>query len=1002
VEAGTGLRLPRKLWAHQRAAVEAIDSYLRVAAQGSHREKSSLITMPTGTGKTGVIACATALLPTVTGHRLVLTPWDALVRQMIGDLEKRFWDKVPPPAGTTLPKVERLPPSSEIATIAERQDETIYVATIQAILTLYRSCVEAGREISDLFAGLGLVMVDEGHYEPADKWSKAIRALKRPTVLMTATPYRNDHEFFLLEENVGRFRFTHAEAERKHFLRRVNFETIEAGDEHDFIAHVSELSEPDAKVIVRCATADGIERMVKTIEEMGDTVVGVHERFKGRSAPLCQHVPATTEPFRFWVHQYKLVEGIDDPAFKVLVFYDDLGNDRAVIQQIGRVLRNPGMDADGEALVISRTGGAERAWLAYRVFDDQDESISVATAPTFVLDFLETHPSSLYYDRRYRTKIDLDDANAWRLFAFPLRTRVFRANADILPSLDELADQTAIEWAEDDRIVSAATPVLTPDDRTRIVPFIYVENSRLLKRGTFLEPSFGYTVLRRTDDLLFFVDSRGALPKVVAENFVAVDPAEMSRLFDAKRAQLTAVSLRNTNLARQAARSRQVRALEIDALAPDLSDYGYVCSVAEGRVTAAAQDPYRRYVGLTRSRVVDHQAQDLEYKTFSEWLDAVAVELNTTAKPVATFDRYAKYVATPSDTTPAYVLLDVDPARFARTSGGTTVKLEFEEAAVPVTAGRFTLKVNGGAHLAQLDWNANLKRYDFQAPTLKAESFVSTETDRRELVTFVNEEQALRIVVSGSKTVYSGGHFTEAVIPRKASGSFQLLDILTPITALSTTSDEKGRTVVDGDWEASSVFGLLSALAPSNPRHATALLEFKAVLPTCDFVLCSDMGAEVADFILANGDERVVFVHAKATAQKHKYSASQLHDVVMQATKNLPYLQPLGQEAPRYSRWNAPWNSAGLTIAQRLREGDPAVLSTGEKMWKNIRARIANPQTEREVWLVLGQMLSRSALDTESTKKPPTAEAIQVFGTLQAAWSAVSQVGARLRIFCSE
>jgi hypothetical protein len=145
-----------------------------------------------------------------------------------------------------------------------------------------------------------------------------------------------------------------------------------------------------------------------------------------------------------------------------------------------------------------------------------------------------------------------------------------------------------------------------------------------------------------------------------------------------------------------------------------------------------------------------------------------------------------------------------------------------------------------------------------------------------------------------------------------------------------------------------------------------------------------------------------VFVHAKATAQKHKYSASPLHDVVMQATKNLPYLQPLGQEAPRYARWNAPWNSAGLTIAQRLREGDPAVLSTGEKMWKNIRARIANPQTEREVWLVLGQMLSRSALNTESTKKPPTAEAIQVFGTLQAAWSAVSQVGARLRIFCSE
>jgi superfamily II DNA or RNA helicase len=80
------------LWEHQRRAVAEVREYLAATDTG---EQSALITMPTGTGKTGVIAAITTCLPEVTGHRLVLTPWDALVVQPIDDLRERFWNRLP-------------------------------------------------------------------------------------------------------------------------------------------------------------------------------------------------------------------------------------------------------------------------------------------------------------------------------------------------------------------------------------------------------------------------------------------------------------------------------------------------------------------------------------------------------------------------------------------------------------------------------------------------------------------------------------------------------------------------------------------------------------------------------------------------------------------------------------------------------------------------------------------------------------------------------------------
>jgi len=993
----TTLHLPAGLWEHQRRAVETVYAYLGSSSRGG---RAALVTMPTGTGKTGVIAAIVTLLPSLAGHRLVLTPWDALVRQLEEDLRGRFWSRLPATQRPALPPVRRLPTSSDFDDIRQTAEPTIFVTTIAAISVMASRAPELGYDISQLFSGFDCVVVDEGHYEPAYHWSQAIRALKRPTVLLTATPYRNDEKFFLVGEK-WRFRFPHHEAEDQRFLRIPQFRKLQGPDPERFARQVVGFVDErfarrsDVRIIIRCKDSDGIRAIVGALERAGQrNVIGVHERFPLRDGALLREVPGVGFNARYWVHQNKLIEGIDDPRFKVLAFYDPLGNDRAIIQQIGRVLRNPSRDVrDMTAFVISR-GDRElaRTWDGYRRFDRQAAAESVATVSQLVKQLLDAQPEAFYYDGGYRTKIDLGAEGAWREFAFPLRTRVYRAVAAPLPTLDAIAEAIASEWRQIDRSVFRTQ---VPDNRTVIIPYVTAENSPLLRSGTFIEPEFGYTLIRRSSDLLFIYDARGRSPAIVLEHLRPLQPVELQSLFPNGSSTLTSVSLLNTDIGNQAARSRKISASAIDELAPDLADYAYVCSIAEG-YTQIEDNRFRRYLGLTRSRITDYRPTERDYETYSAWLQDLEIQLAGHTKSASTFDRYAKYAGTPSDPSPVHVLLDINPEGFEQRRRERRVPLSLDETALAVVDGRFSLAANSQSHAASLSWNASMGRYDFDSPTLRSEQFTDVDGDRRELVSFINEEQALRVVPATRTALYSHGHFFEPTLPLRKTGAFQLLDVLYPVAQLAAATSEKGDALVGDDWQPTSVFGLISGLDPGGTHGAPEAM--KELLDQPDMLLCTDLGTEVADFLATQGT-RVVFMHAKASKEARLYSASALHDVVSQAIKNLPYLQPLAETKPRMNYWAQPWKlPQGNTTTGRLRVGNYA---TPTQMWSRVREVISNPSGEREVWLVLGQSLSKAALREQAQKSKPVPEAIQVFALLQTTWGAVSQLGARLRVFCS-
>jgi len=76
------------LWPHQEKAIDAFRKYLN-AAQKNPDLGSALVHMPTGTGKTGVIACASHFLASV-GAVLVLSPRIALRNQLAQEVADDF------------------------------------------------------------------------------------------------------------------------------------------------------------------------------------------------------------------------------------------------------------------------------------------------------------------------------------------------------------------------------------------------------------------------------------------------------------------------------------------------------------------------------------------------------------------------------------------------------------------------------------------------------------------------------------------------------------------------------------------------------------------------------------------------------------------------------------------------------------------------------------------------------------------------------------------------
>jgi hypothetical protein len=165
----------------QREALAALWQHFQGSAQ------AAIVQLPVGCGKTGVIALAPAVLGT--RRCLALAPnieiRENLSRQLDPSLRESFWNRLSL-AARQAPITCTL---SEDSTIHDCDSAQLVIANVQQLLAL-DGATWLEQMPSDYF---DLILVDEGHHNAAESWSRVFRAFPRARVVsLTATPLRAD------------------------------------------------------------------------------------------------------------------------------------------------------------------------------------------------------------------------------------------------------------------------------------------------------------------------------------------------------------------------------------------------------------------------------------------------------------------------------------------------------------------------------------------------------------------------------------------------------------------------------------------------------------------------------------------------------------------------------------------------------------------------------------------------------------------------------------------
>ena len=156
-----------------------------------------------------------------------------------------------------------------------------------------------------------------------------------------------------------------------------------------------------------------------------------------------------------------------------------------------------------------------------------------------------------------------------------------------------------------------------PDDRTRIMAVVRPKFA-LPTECDFIEPRFGYTIFRVQDDFLFYYDTAGGTPDIIKKHFRPLRPPSSTLLSQRCRP----IDVGGIAQHRHRPPSTTIAAIPTSAiadLAPDLADYGYVCTIAEGH-TEIRGSQFQRCLGLSRSRVNDFQPGDRDFESSANGL----------------------------------------------------------------------------------------------------------------------------------------------------------------------------------------------------------------------------------------------------------------------------------------------------------------------------------------------------------------------------------------------
>lgn len=938
----------QKLWKHQKDALGFTIKHLK---QG---DSPCLIRMPTGTGKTGLIACLTR--QSNQGSSLVLTPWAHLRNQMLADLATGFWKKV---GVTPLNRnvVEMFPTTAK--DVLKANGPQVIVATFT---TLNELRLDHSAEYDKLAKAISLVVVDEGHYEPAVEWKKSVTGLKVKTVLLTATPYRNDLKLFrITDSKKDTYHFSHKKAVAEKIIRELRCEDLASGTDIPSLSKAFAKAWKEAKnknslpsnsprAIVCCAGHGDIETVVSELKKSGLKAIGIHEQFKGaKNALLLKDVP--DEPRKtdaeIWVHQHKLTEGLDDHRFCCVALFTRIRNDRKLIQQIGRILRKDSADRESTALLLApQKYSAKAEWEAYLEFETELELLEPKHFRDVVEKMLDAQPKVEYFEGRFRRRFQPSALSAKPQVVIPPSVLVRTAGKHF--SLKDYIEDCTDTLNTEDAVILGPDINAPCQKSATYALWVYasVRNSRILQSTSLYEITLETHCVVEAEGFVFVTDSRGNFPdSYLEENTTILSAGQLGRFLD-KTFRPTHVSIDSSIPYDTVLRGADLRGHNLLNVAASLTDRVQICRSAKG----ISKDSGRRYVGMNNGRVrqelSEEERRTFELKTFVKWAEEVAKVLKSKASMSALFDRYMPTCAPPVNPVPKTLCLDLlrhdwdltlaDGSKCSLKSSSCDVVTLAMDGSTIYTC---SFDLDGTNHAGnsiklRIEYQQAKRRFWFnkhEGTSVRVSNEDDGKVSNKSLAEFLNQKQDIVLIgLDGGEIVYQGRNFYKIDYTHAEQALLGLIE--RPKNAPSCKSEK-------GNKEEIAKLKKAKATTFQTGSLFRAIADRKIGLPFVeDLLICADLGTECADFIAANfADRQLALIHAKASDGK-AVSASAFHDVVAQAMKNLVYLTRNTEVPKGVNSWgtNGKWGKTGVQRVYRA----PNAFPQKQALWNKIKSEI--------------------------------------------------------------
>ena len=993
-----------KLWMHQKEAIEKASIYLNSPPNG----KSFLLKLPTGSGKTGIMATI-ARFSFPSKNILIVVPSIALRKQLFEHISSKFWDTIGFDKDELAAKeIHELLPSTLVTIKDDIKDKSFILLCVVNTLHLIRK--ENPANYIFLKDKVNFIIFDEGHREPAYSWANAVRSLEKQILLFTATPFRNDLRLFNVDKE-NYYPLFHVDAINSKIIRDIEInlnaviltdldkslkETIVKIEKDKKIFLASEKIEP--KVLIRCKNEETIRRVVEIIKKEGKQVLGVHENFDNKSN-LFDEVPnsATIDKYEYVVHQNKLIEGIDYPGFVILVVIDSFGNERSLIQQIGRITRNPKQN-DVKKSIIYSTHPLEikNTWAKYLNYDNNINEYGKLYDPS---DIYQANPNIRwsYFNKSFKNISRLEQLDPSKI--------IIPKRAIIRENVSKINYETSIDLIEEDLAkfdILIFNTFRLPNSGYLIFHETFT-NSPFLKDEAYIENKLGVILFYLIDDYIYYFSSDGITPECLISRFQSISQEKLINTLKHKK-RLTRINLINSDIGTYNIRSRNISSFSLENAPPTLSDHNYVATLTEAVVNNSIGLQSRRYVGISRSKVSDYGSEYIEISDYYKWLQDINSLLNSaTAYSLNYLKRFAQEINPPSDTIPIHILLDIDQDDIAAFLVNGKDKFGFLDISSEVIKNKFEVSVvhRGATKIfsCTIDYDAATKKYKVHSNDLG--SLIYNPSTSENIISFINKNQLLRLITKDCIAFYSFGSFyTPKLNLNKRKDDLDILSLFIPIKDLKLIESEKGNKVSLPPsatlWNKNTLFGIIS-------RCGNGYIDQKELVKYLDFeyLVCDDLNKENADFIGINKSKNTIaLIHAKG--KEAILSASSFQEICGQAVKNLDLLSPFYEKKPEsnFKKWNDPWKNSKIgTVKNRMLKGG----LSGVKFWDLYEEMIRNPSTRKSVYLITGNMFSKAELENELNKKnikDVKPEVIQLVYLIRTTWSSVSSVGADLKIFC--